>query len=247
MSITQEIINKCREIIDKKCVSKNKFQSLIGSLMYIHKCIRSSRMFTNRLLENLRNAKGRFISINEEIIRDVKWFLEFIPKFNGSATYVHEPPFKAHTIEIDASLHRVGGVWGNQVYTVKIPDFVKCDASITHFEMINILVALQVWKQAWTHKYIEFYVDNQAVVSICNTGYTRDSILATYMRNIWLLTSVYDIRIAVKHIAGKKNNIADLLSRWEDNSPSHISKLSQLVQYKWQKVSDEFFKVNVNI
>ena len=59
---------------------------------------------------------------------------------------------------------------------------------------------------------------------MCNAGCTKNSNLSTYVGNIWLLTSIYDTHIAVKHIAGK-----NVLSRWEDKSPSHISKHSQLV------------------
>ena len=144
-------------MVTKKSVTKIKFQSLIGSLMFVHKCICSSRTFSNRLLESLRNAKEKFIKITPDIIGDITWFLEFMPKFNGTATYVDEPPILAHTIAIDASLDRVGGIWANRVYTIKIPDFVKHNASITHFEKVNILVTLNVWKRQWKHKYIEFF------------------------------------------------------------------------------------------
>ena len=89
-----------------------------------------------------------------------------------------------------------------------------------------------------------FFIDNQAVVSICNCGYTRDGMLATYIRNIWLITSIYDMCISVKHIAGNKNIIADLLSRWENNCVTHLCKLYESVpNYEWQKVSDDFFRL----
>ena len=106
----REILVKCQDMITKKSVTKTKFQSLIGSLMFVHKCIRSSRTFTNRLLENLRNCEDKFVKITPDVIRDISWFLEFMPKFNGSATYVHELPALVHTIAIDASLDRVGGL-----------------------------------------------------------------------------------------------------------------------------------------
>ena len=113
-----EILGKCKDVISKKKVTKRQFQSLIGSLMFIHKCVRSSRMFTNRLLEALRNCTDQFIKITGQVRQDIAWFLEFLPKFNGKAQYVHVLPSQAHTIAIDASLERVGGVWADQVYSI---------------------------------------------------------------------------------------------------------------------------------
>ena len=150
--------------------------------MFIHKCVRSSRMFTNRLLEALRKCTDQFIKITADVKQDIAWFMEFLPKFNGKAQYVHVLPSQAHTIAIDASLERVGGVWANEIYSIALPAKLKADRhSITHFEMINILVALKLWAERWQHKHINLNMDNQDVVTICNTGYTRDTELATYL------------------------------------------------------------------
>ena len=87
-----EILGKCKDVISKKKVTKRQFQSLIGSLMFIHKCVRSSRMFTNRLLEALRNCTDQFVKINGDVKQYIAWFMEFLPKFNGKAQYVHVLP-----------------------------------------------------------------------------------------------------------------------------------------------------------
>ena len=50
------------------------------------------------------------------------------------------------TLEIDACLSEVGGVWMKFVYSAEIPQDIKEKGlSITHFEMLNILVPLKVW------------------------------------------------------------------------------------------------------
>ena len=59
------------------------------------------------------------------------------------------------------------------------------------------------------------YIDNEAVVSIYNQGYTRDKVLATIARIIWLHTAEKDIHLQVIYLPGKDNVTADLLSRWE--------------------------------
>ena len=139
-----EILDKCRDILSHKFVTKRKFQSLIGSIMYIHKCVKSSRFFTNRLLEALRDNKSNFITISEEIKQDIQWFLKFTPLFDGYTQYVKTPVQHVHTIAIDACLKGVGGVWGSAVYTAPLPDswIDNKNFNINHFEMINILVAI---------------------------------------------------------------------------------------------------------
>ena len=109
----REILHKCQEILDFRWVSKTKFQSLLGSLMFIHKCVRPTRIFTNRLLQCLREAKDKRVYITEQVKQDVRWFLCFLRKFNGTTTFVHDLPFNAHTIAIDACLMSVGGIWDN--------------------------------------------------------------------------------------------------------------------------------------
>ena len=170
-----------------------------------------------------------------------------MPKFNGTATYVHHSPRFAETIAIYASLKKLGGVWDREVYSVDIPDDIKLQGNITHFEMVNIIVALRVWKEAWRHKHVHFHVDNEAVVIIYNSGYTRDTLLANFARNIWLITSVYDIKLTVAHIAGKNNNTADLLSRWQ-NTEGNYNSLHKLVpNVVWKDVTPEMFHINNDI
>ena len=113
--------------------------------------------------------------------------------------------------------------------------------------MVNILVALNVWKNQWKHKFIKFYVDNQAVVTVCSSLYTRDSSLATYVRNIWLLTSLYNIKISVMHIPGKENCIADMLSRWENSPQQNVKLATMLPSHKWIMVPKSVFDVNTEI
>ena len=112
--------------------------------------------------------------------------------------------------------------------------------------MINIIIALRVWKESWRGKYIHFWVDNEAVVTIYNSGYTRDSALASYARNIWLITSIYHINLTVSHIAGKNNSIADLPSRWE-NSKNYKDLACLVPDCTWKQMYPDMFDINNDI
>ena len=123
--------------------------------------------------------------------KDIAWFKEFLLVFNSTASYNHDTIEYAETLEIDACLTHVGGIWKNAVYSALLPDNIRDNPnlSITHYKMINILVALRIWGSAWAHKKILLRYDNMAVVNITRSGYTRDAHLALYIQNIWLLIS----------------------------------------------------------
>ena len=70
------------------------------------------------------------------------------------------------------------------------------------------------WGQQWCGKAVRIACDNQAVVSVLNSGKTRDLTLAAIARNIFMKTAQADIMLKTVHIMGKVNEIADSLSRW---------------------------------
>ena len=71
--------------------------------------------------------------------------------------------------------------------------------------------------------------------------------LANIARNIWLVTSIHDIKLSVIHIARHRNTTADLLSRWE-NSEVQNCKLNQSVpNFVWQHVPRDIFHLNLDI
>ena len=51
-----------------------------------------------------------------------------------------------------------------------------------------------------------------AVVEVLTSGKTKDNILATCARNVWLLCAIFNISIHIEHIPGKQNVIADTKS-----------------------------------
>ena len=79
------------------------------------------------------------------------------------------------------------------------------------------------------HQRVIFSVDNLAVVMVCNKGYTKRKHLGAMIRNIWLLTAMWDIDLQVIHIPGKQNKIANMLSRW-DNDKVYEAQMKTLTR-----------------
>ena len=134
------------------------------------------------------------------------------------------------SIELDACLTGIGACYNNMVYhyQFKVGEVSRM-FNIVHLEMWNVLVALRIWGHQWSSQSVNIKCDNEAVVSVINTGATRDFILATMARNIWLETASKDIKLKLTHIAGKHNGCADLLSRWHLVN-NRDSKLAQFIK-----------------
>ena len=229
----------------KKTCTKRQLQSLLGQLLYIHKCVRPSRVFLNRMLELLRqNYDATNIKLTQSFRRDLRWFSRFLDKYNGVSMYNHRKI--DHVIELDACLDGLGGVWKNLVYHLPIPRHYL-GLTIVHLEMVNILVALKVFGPLWATKHVLVKCDNQAVVAVLTHSKTKDPFLATCARNVWLLVALYDLDISYVHIKGKNNVVADLLSRWVP-TVENIHKLqSHIPDPLWIKVPNDVLDLDNDI
>ena len=102
-----DIRKMCTDWSNKRVVSKNKLQSLLGSLLYITKCVRSSRSFLNRMLHLLRvNFDSSTNVLTSDFSKDFHWFQTFLQVYNGVTIY-HVPPV-FEDIHLDASLTGLG-------------------------------------------------------------------------------------------------------------------------------------------
>ena len=206
-----EIHRTCDLWATKSTCSKRELQSLLGQLLYISKCVRTSRAFLNRMLDLLRASdKQEAINLTVPFKQDLNWFRTFLPTFNGTTFFCHKK--FGLQVHLDACLNGLGAICGNEVYSIPLtPGFGNFD--IVHLEMINILVAIRAWATRWATQTILIHCDNQAVVAIMSSSRTRDLTLAAIHRNILMECARFDIELQTIHIPGKSNVVADALSR----------------------------------
>ena len=208
----QEIYQECCQVMTKNSLTRRQFQSLLGKLIYLHKCIKPARIFIHRILSLFRdNPHAKKIKLTEEFFLDIQWFIRFLPHFAGSTKIFKSEMKHMQSLYIDTCLTGVGGTWANRVYAAPVPTFVNTELHITHFEMLNILVALMLWAHHWAQSTVRFHCDNMVVVQVVNSEKSRDAILHACTRNIWFITAVYDIDLQIEHIQGHENVIADCI------------------------------------
>ena len=229
----------------KKICTKRQLQSLLGSLLYIHKCVKPVRYFLNMMLMMLRTiANPNRVILNDDFQRDLAWFDKFFPSCNGISMYEHKK--SDSTLELDTCLMGMGGCWGQYVYHLPINrGFANLD--IVHLEMVNILMALCLFGRAWSGTRILVKCDNDAVVKVLNAGKARDAFLGACAHNIWYLAATADISLQYVHVLGKDNTVADLLSRWQ-YSEQNVAHLHQFIQNPiWQSVDVAMLDVDYTL
>ena len=228
-----EIRKLCVKWVGKEVTTRNQLQKLLGKLLYINRCIKPARLFSNRMLQLLRQCpiKG-YITISQGFWKDLNWFLSFMEQFNGSVE-MHLRDTYTYEIYVDASLQGLGAKLDNMVYAIPILCALKDVCTIVHFEALNILVALKCWAKYLTNQKVVFWCDNSAVVNIFTNFKITDSILMACVRNVWLLSAVCNIDLKVKHIKGVSNVYADILSRWTHYNNQNTLPVRILKTCKW--------------
>ena len=107
----QKITHMCKSWTNKTTCTKNNLQSLLGSLLYVSKCVKPARVFLNRMLQVLRNrAHKSIITLPPPLFIDLQWFKTFLTQYNGVTMYEVRPI--AAEIFLDASLTGLGGGGG---------------------------------------------------------------------------------------------------------------------------------------
>ena len=158
---------------------------------------------------------------------------------------MHSPVLCVETIELDSCLDVCYNTFVYQ-YHFKHGEATQL-FSITHIEMWSLLLAFKIWGHQWTKKSATIKCGNQAVVGVVNTSVTKDNILATMTKNLWLETVTLDIKWKLVRIPGTDNGCAGLLSRWHTVA-INVEKLNTYISNPlWCNVTEQHLCLNLEI
>ena len=231
-----------RHWMAKDFATKRQLQSILGLLLYVHKCVKPARVFLNRMLDLLRSGHGQQkIRLTPDFKRDLGWFAKFLHTYNGVSLYDHRNIDV--TLELDACLTGFGGCSGDCIYHLSIPRGFR-NLTIVHLEMVNILLAIRTFKRQWATKRVLIQCDNEAVVTVLRSGRTRDPYLAACARNIWYAAAAADIDLQYVHIRGIENKVADVLSRWQGTTDQYNLLYTHIQRPVWLPVSQDMLELD---
>ena len=211
---------------DKSSASKKEVQSLIGKLQFAAKCVRPGRVFISRMLEHLRSLTDLHpnaqVSLPVSFVKDVLWWREFIPSYNGVSIIPQEGWSEPdEIIATDSCLTGCGGYSSliQEYFHTSFPSkILKQALDINCLELLAVVVALKLWGNLLKGKRIKVLCDNQTTVYVLNSGRVRNAFLSACLREVAFQCALQETQLFAVHVEGTSNRLCDLLSRCHTNS-----------------------------
>lgn len=226
-------------ILESKKVKMIQVQKLAGLLNFLCKAIVPGRAFTRRFYSKCSGLKQyHHIRVDAEMKEDCSMWLKFFRELDTVSR-----PFldfshilKADSINFfsDASRGKDLGMGclfdKNWAYTKWEPGFIdNRDPSIKFLELYGVAVAIELWAGLLKNRRVQIYCDNMGVVNMINASSSSCRLCMILLRIITKTSMQHNVRFFADHIPGKKNVLADHLSRlriskFRELAPASMSK-----------------------
>ena len=167
------------------------------------------------MLDNLKQMPqlGRH-KVTQDLKKDIKWWLKYMPEFNGTATIWHNDyQDYDELLATDACPAGGGALSLGEFFHIEFsPSWT--DLNIACLELGTIMVAIKTWAPKYRGRKIKIRCDNIASVQCINLGTSSIAFMQKCLGEIALVSAMHDFQLHVKYIASKSNKIPDVFSRW---------------------------------
>ena len=246
-----EIREECGRWKEKAMATLKEVQTLAGLLNFASRCVKSGRVYLSRILNFLREFKGknqaRVVPI--ETKQDIDWWYEFIVVFNG-VSFMNElhwdlPDF---TMASDSCLTGGGAFFqGRFIHWKYTSQILEKKWDINILELLMIVLAVQKWGNLVQRKKLIFNCDNKNAVTWINSSNAKNRVAQACLRRLHFLMGINSIELKANFISGKSNRIPDFLSRWHINGRFEVefreaTKQMSLIESKIEESDLEFLK-----
>ena len=179
----------------------------------------AGRTFLRRLIDLTKGVQNpnHFIRLNKEARKDLAAWKIFLDQFNSTYICLSNRWVSSNTLKLftDASGAGFSAVFGGKWIQGRFPkEWTSVNIAIK--ELLPIVLAVQLWGHQMQNAKILFMSDNRSVVYVINKKTSKDPMLMELLRKLVVATMTHNIDFQAKHIPGKHNVIADLLSRFQE-------------------------------
>ena len=159
-----------------------ELQSLIGTLQFACNVVVPGRTFPQRIINLTRGMPSRFhhVRLNKEFFKDIAMWKAFISSWNGRPFFLESTLIPAHTLELytnAASTVGFGGFFQGKWFQGRWPLHLQISKeqgiSIEWQELFPTVVAFAIWYPHFSGKRLQFWCDNESVVTIINLGHSK--------------------------------------------------------------------------
>ena len=220
------VITLVRSFSRRKQVTLRELQSLIGTLNFACKVVTPGRPFLRRLIDlTIWISKPNYhLRLNREARLDLSSWLVFLQSFNGVSVLLNQQWLLSEKLELftDASNKGYAGILNGKWFQGNWPP-AWLAKHIAIKELYPIVAALKLWPPnsatsiCWCcaiMKLLFFVINNQS---------SRDAGLMSLVRTMTVAMMRQNVVVRAKHVPGKSNMVADMLSRFQD-SPAMLAK-----------------------
>ncbi len=215
----------CSESIENFLL-QDKFQlrelhSIIDKLQFATTVVKGDKAFLRRMYDlTVHTAKSYYkVCINNEVKSDLMMWLSFLKSYNGRTLMYQPPIIESNSINLytDASRLGFGGTFGSSwVQGVWPEDWSGLNIGV--LELYPILLLLQMFGQKMANSDLLVDCDNMGIVEVINKQTSRSRQIMTLLRPLILILLKFNIRFRCQHLMSAENNIAEAISRFQENA-----------------------------
>ena len=222
-----------------KKTTLRKLQQLCGFLNFLGKCIVPGRAFTRRLYSHGANLTKphHHLNVNAELKLDLRMWLIFLQH-----PTIYSRPFFQYDSEIfstDINMYTdsakrtglgCGGYHNEDWFVAQWEDeFIQeCNPSINYLELFAVAVAVINWIHNYANRKVTLFCDNMSVVYMVNNSSSRCKNCMVLIRIMVLHCMLHNVQLSAKHVDGKLNVYADLISRMKYREFRRVAKRNNI-------------------
>lgn len=226
----------CQAVI-KQPTTARQWLSLIGLLGSAEKQVPFGRIHIRPIHLCLRrqfligvHPLSRLVSIDKDAEQAMHWWMDDANLLRGQPLGLYQPDV---TLFTDACL----ASWGAHTETFHASGLWtphESTLSINALELMAVLRVLQLHGSRWTGRKLLVVTDNStAVAYINNQGGTRSMMCLDVTFDIFHWVQTLGLSIRARHIPGRLNRLADLLSRQQAIVNTEWTLLPSLIARLW--------------
>ena len=266
MSVPPEKLAEVREELEKwkkkSTATKKTLQQLLGKLFWVSRCVRFSRPFMGRLLQQLKTmhqlADNKKIVLSPDCKLDISWWCRYLRRFNGVELIYTDDPMGLSLSQLletnalvncgDAQVWGGGSYFEGEYWSRSFPPWLQDpDVGIHLKEFYVVLASCWLWGDKWTGSLVYLFCDNDAVVETLDKEKPKDSRMQDLLREFLYIVCTKKFTPIFRKIGTKENFVADFISRCHDQAAtSDFFARNNIQPKKLVTVPDSFFNLNSN-
>ena len=266
MSIPAEKLTEVRDEISswsrKTKATKKGLQQLLGKLFWVSRCVKYSRGFMARLLNQLTSMHSlpdnKKVPLTDDCKLDIHWWARYLRRFNGVECMYCDEPLDLSLDQLldtsalvncgDAQPMGGGAYFGNEYWSRSFPTWLQDPNIGIHIKEFWVaLVSAWLWGEHWRGRMVYVFYDNTAVVETLDKQKPTDPKLQELLREYLYVVCTRGFTPIFRSIGTKANDVADFISRRHDQEAiaTFFTSKGHPVRSPVQ-VPDYMFKLNSN-